>query len=68
MASKPWFFAAVVSWGIALFEYLLQVPANRVGAEIFPSTQSDRSRALTLEEEQKAGSPAASISPCAPLD
>ena len=33
MASKPWFFAAFVSWGIALFEYLLQVPANRVGAQ-----------------------------------
>ncbi|HEX5356557.1 MAG TPA: DMT family protein [Aquabacterium sp.] len=33
MASKPWFFAAIVSWGIALFEYLLQVPANRVGAQ-----------------------------------
>ena len=31
MASKPWFFAAFASWGIALFEYLLQVPANRVG-------------------------------------
>ena len=28
---KPWFVAALVSWGIALFEYLLQVPANRVG-------------------------------------
>lgn len=33
MASKPWFFAALASWGIALFEYLLQVPANRVGAQ-----------------------------------
>lgn len=33
MASKPWFIAAFVSWGIALFEYLLQVPANRVGAQ-----------------------------------
>ena len=33
MASKPWFFAAIVSWGIALFEYLLQVPANRIGAQ-----------------------------------
>lgn len=33
MASKPWFVAALVSWGIALFEYLLQVPANRVGAQ-----------------------------------
>jgi uncharacterized protein (DUF486 family) len=28
---KPWWIAALVSWGIALFEYLLQVPANRMG-------------------------------------
>jgi uncharacterized protein len=28
---KPWIIAAMVSWGIALFEYLLQVPANRIG-------------------------------------
>jgi len=33
MASKPWILAALVSWGIALFEYLLQVPANRIGAQ-----------------------------------
>ena len=31
MASSPWYIAALVSWGIALFEYLLQVPANRIG-------------------------------------
>jgi len=31
MQSSPWWTAAIVSWGIALFEYLLQVPANRVG-------------------------------------
>jgi uncharacterized protein len=31
MASAPWYTAALVSWGIALFEYLLQVPANRIG-------------------------------------
>jgi len=31
---KPWIIAALVSWGIALFEYLLQVPANRVGAQV----------------------------------
>ncbi len=31
MGHKPWLFAALVSWGIALFEYLLQVPANRIG-------------------------------------
>ena len=31
LASKPWYIAALVSWGIALFEYLLQVPANRIG-------------------------------------
>jgi uncharacterized protein (DUF486 family) len=28
---KPWWIAALVSWGIALAEYLLQVPANRIG-------------------------------------
>lgn len=31
LAHKPWYIAALVSWGIALFEYLLQVPANRIG-------------------------------------
>jgi uncharacterized protein (DUF486 family) len=31
LADKPWYIAAFVSWGIALFEYLLQVPANRIG-------------------------------------
>ncbi len=30
-SSKPWWIAALVSWGIALFEYLLQVPGNRIG-------------------------------------
>ena len=29
--TTPWYIAALVSWGIALFEYLLQVPANRIG-------------------------------------
>jgi len=29
--SKPWWIAALVSWGIALFEYLIMVPANRIG-------------------------------------
>src|SRR5262245_66149320 len=28
---RPWYIAAVISWGMALFEYLLQVPANRIG-------------------------------------
>ena len=32
--NKPWFIAAVLSWGIALFEYLLQVPANRIGYQV----------------------------------
>ena len=31
MNTAPWYIAAIVSWGIALFEYLLQVPANRIG-------------------------------------
>jgi uncharacterized protein (DUF486 family) len=33
LSDKPWYWAAIVSWGIALFEYLLQVPANRIGYE-----------------------------------
>lgn len=32
LQSSPWYVAALISWGIALFEYLLQVPANRIGA------------------------------------
>ena len=31
LQSSPWWVAALISWGIALFEYLLQVPANRIG-------------------------------------
>ncbi len=31
MGEKPWVIAALVSWGVALFEYLFQVPANRIG-------------------------------------
>ena len=31
MSEKPWYLAAVLSWGIAFFEYMLQVPANRIG-------------------------------------
>ena len=31
LSAAPWYMAAFVSWGIALFEYLLQVPANRIG-------------------------------------
>lgn len=31
LSSRPWWIAALASWGIALFEYLLQVPANRIG-------------------------------------
>lgn len=32
LKSKPWFIAAFISWGIAFFEYALQVPANRIGS------------------------------------
>jgi uncharacterized protein len=32
MKAKPWFIAAMLSWGIAFFEYMLQVPANRIGS------------------------------------
>ena len=35
LATAPWYIAALLSWGIALFEYLLQVPANRIGYSQF---------------------------------
>jgi uncharacterized protein (DUF486 family) len=31
LSDRPWWVAALLSWGVALFEYLLQVPANRIG-------------------------------------
>lgn len=34
MSSRPWIAAALASWGIALFEYLIQVPANRIGNQV----------------------------------
>lgn len=36
---KPWFAAAFISWGIALFEYMLQVPANRIGFTVMSLAQ-----------------------------
>ena len=39
LSTSPWLFAAIVSWGIALFEYLLQVPANRLGATVLTLPQ-----------------------------
>ena len=36
---KPWIVAALVSWGIALFEYLFQVPANRIGYTVLSVAQ-----------------------------
>jgi uncharacterized protein (DUF486 family) len=39
LADRPWWIAALVSWGIALFEYLLQVPANRIGYTTFSLAQ-----------------------------
>lgn len=32
LRDKSWYIAALISWGIALFEYLIQVPANRIGS------------------------------------
>ena len=37
--SKPWYVAALFSWGVALFEYLIQVPANRIGHTQFTVPQ-----------------------------
>jgi len=39
LGDRPWWTAALVSWGIALFEYLLQVPANRIGFTVLTLSQ-----------------------------
>ncbi len=39
LSSKAWYVAAFISWGIALFEYLLQVPANRIGYTAYSLAQ-----------------------------
>ncbi|MBU0994710.1 MAG: DMT family protein [Proteobacteria bacterium] len=39
LAQKPWIIAALLSWGIALFEYMLQVPANRIGHSVMTVAQ-----------------------------
>ena len=39
LADRPWYVAALLSWGIALFEYLLQVPANRIGFTVLSLPQ-----------------------------
>ncbi len=39
LKDKPWWIAALVSWGIALFEYLVQVPANRIGHQTMTFAQ-----------------------------
>ena len=45
LSERPWYIAAVLSWGIALFEYLLQVPANRMG-----SAQSSLAQLKIIQE------------------
>ncbi|MEO5347187.1 MAG: DMT family protein [Magnetococcus sp. YQC-9] len=39
LGERSWYVAALVSWGIALFEYLLQVPANRIGFTVLSISQ-----------------------------
>ncbi len=39
LSARPWYIAVVVSWGIAFFEYLLQVPANRLGYSLLNLSQ-----------------------------
>ncbi|MBI5137496.1 MAG: DMT family protein [Nitrospirae bacterium] len=39
MSGKPWLVAALASWGVALFEYLIQVPANRMGYTVLTLPQ-----------------------------
>ncbi|MCX7590600.1 MAG: DMT family protein [Kiritimatiellae bacterium] len=39
LGHKPWFIAVLASWGIALFEYIFQVPANRIGYTVLSLSQ-----------------------------
>ncbi len=39
LGQKPWIVAALVSWGIAFFEYMLQVPGNRIGHTVLSVAQ-----------------------------
>ena len=39
LSGRHWVIAALISWGIALFEYLLQVPANRIGYTAYSLAQ-----------------------------
>ena len=39
LSTRAWYIAALASWGIALFEYLLQVPANRIGYTVLSLPQ-----------------------------
>lgn len=39
LSDKPWYIAAFLSWGIALLEYMFQVPANRLGFTVLPLAQ-----------------------------
>ena len=45
LSGRPWYIAALVSWGIAFFEYMLQVPANRIGYTVM-----DLSKLKILQE------------------
>lgn len=39
LSSQPWYIAALLAWGIAFFEYMLQVPANRIGYQTLTLAQ-----------------------------
>jgi uncharacterized protein (DUF486 family) len=39
LSGRPWLVAALLSWGVALFEYLFQVPANRIGYTAYSLSQ-----------------------------
>ena len=39
LSSKPWVIAALISWGVAFFEYMFQVPANRIGYTVLSVAQ-----------------------------
>jgi uncharacterized protein (DUF486 family) len=48
LGDRKWYVAALASWGIALFEYLFQVPANRIGYTAFSVSQLKILEVITL--------------------
>ncbi len=68
LAGKPWYIAAVISWGIAFFEYMLQVPANRIGHTAYDLSKLVSPDRLRPARARGMGSRRAHASPPPPVE